>query len=104
MNIFFLTDPAVALERLLELYTTRCKVKDIFDKLNTPGGFADCRQRSSSERKSRSRGGSPRFLWSRSRLRCFPLCEGKKLDQGAAGSKLPGRSAKITVVGSRLGE
>jgi hypothetical protein len=45
MNIFFSTDPALAPERLLELYAARFKIEDIFDELKTGGGFADCRQR-----------------------------------------------------------
>jgi hypothetical protein len=46
MNILFSTDPAMAPERLLELYAARFKIEDIFDELKTTGGFADCRQRS----------------------------------------------------------
>lgn len=45
MNIFFATDPAMAPERLLELYAARFKIEDCFDELKTTGGFADCRQR-----------------------------------------------------------
>jgi len=46
MNIFFSTDPTMDPVRLLELYSARFKIEDIFDEIKTTGGFADCRQRS----------------------------------------------------------
>ncbi len=44
-NVFFSTDVTMDPVRVMEIYSARFKIEDVFDEVKTVGGFADCRQR-----------------------------------------------------------
>lgn len=46
MNVFFCTDTARDPERVLEIYSARWKIEELFREVKTSGGFGDYRQRS----------------------------------------------------------
>ncbi|MCP4513895.1 MAG: transposase [Delftia sp.] len=45
MNVFFSTDVTMDPVRVMEIYSARFKIEDVFDEIKTVGGFGDCRQR-----------------------------------------------------------
>jgi hypothetical protein len=46
MNVFFATDVEMAPERVMEIYSGRWQIEELFREVKTVGGFGDCRQRS----------------------------------------------------------